>query len=72
MIAFLEGQLVEKHPTHVIVDVQGVGYHVNISLSSYESLLVEDGRVKVLTHLHVTRRRDDALRVCLGVRARFV
>ena len=25
MIAFLEGQLVEKHPTHVIVDVQGRG-----------------------------------------------
>ena len=46
MIAFLQGQMVEKHPTHVIVDVQGVGYHVNISLSSYESLVVEDGRVK--------------------------
>ena len=58
MIAFLEGRLVEKHPTHVIVNVQGVGYHVNISLSSYESLLVEDGRVTVLTHLYV---REDAM-----------
>jgi Holliday junction resolvasome RuvABC DNA-binding subunit len=28
MIAFLDGRLVEKHPTHVIVDVQGVGYQV--------------------------------------------
>jgi Holliday junction DNA helicase RuvA len=60
MIAFLEGGLVEKHPTHVIVDVQGVGYHVNIPLSSYESLEVVDGRVKVLTHLYV---REDALRL---------
>jgi len=58
MIAFLEGGLVEKHPTHVIVDVQGVGYHVNISLSSYESLEVVDDRIKVLTHLHV---REDAM-----------
>ena len=58
MIAFLEGRLVEKHPTHVIVDVQGVGYHVNISLSSYESLSVEDGRVNILTHLYV---REDAM-----------
>ncbi len=58
MIAFLEGTLVEKHPTHVIVNVQGVGYHVNISLSSYESLSVVDGRVTVLTHLYV---REDAM-----------
>ncbi len=58
MIAFLEGQLVEKHPTHIIVDVQGVGYHVHISLSSYESLAIDDGRVKVLTHLYV---REDAM-----------
>ena len=58
MIAFLEGLLVEKHPTHVLVDVQGVGYYVHISLASYESLAVTDGRVKVLTHLHV---REDAM-----------
>ena len=72
MIAFLQGQLVEKHPTHVIVDVQGVGYHVNISLSSYESLVVEDGRVNSSYASLCERRRDDALRVCLSVRARFV
>jgi Holliday junction DNA helicase RuvA len=44
----------------VIVDVQGVGYHVNIPLSSYESLEVVDGRVKLLTHLYV---REDAMRL---------
>lgn len=58
MIAFLEGVLVEKHPTYVIIDVQGVGYHINIPLSSYDSLDVKDGRLKLLTHLHV---REDAM-----------
>ena len=58
MIAFLEGVLIEKQPTHVIIDVQGVGYHINIPLSSYESLDVLDGRLKLLTHLHV---REDAM-----------
>jgi len=50
--------LIEKQPTHVIIDVQGVGYHINIPLSSYESLDVLDGRLKLLTHLHV---REDAM-----------
>ena len=58
MIAFLEGELVEKHPTHVLINVNGVGYHVNIPLSSYESLEVIDERAKVLTYLHV---REDVM-----------
>lgn len=38
MYEYLNGKLVEKHPTHVIVDVGGVGYHVHISLHTFEQL----------------------------------
>lgn len=58
MIAYLEGRLAEKHPTHFIVEVGGVGYHVQVPLSSYEDIEVVEGRVKVLTHLHV---REDIM-----------
>jgi Holliday junction resolvasome RuvABC DNA-binding subunit len=35
MIAFLKGRLVHKEPAFVIIDVNGVGYQVNISLATY-------------------------------------
>jgi Holliday junction DNA helicase RuvA len=38
MIAYLKGKLVEKEPTHVILDVAGVGYWVKISLQTYSAL----------------------------------
>jgi hypothetical protein len=38
MIAHLQGKLVEKTPTHVIIDCGGIGYHVNISLHTYSLL----------------------------------
>jgi len=57
MITFLEGVLVEAMPTHVIVGVQGVGYHVSIPLSSYDKLPAVGQPIKILTHLQV---REDA------------
>jgi Holliday junction DNA helicase RuvA len=57
MITFLEGALVEALPTHVVVGVQGVGYHVNIPLSSYDRLPPTGQGIKILTHLAV---REDA------------
>ncbi len=38
MIAFLKGRLHEKEPTHVIIDANGVGYMVKISLQTYSAL----------------------------------
>ena len=35
MIAFLKGKLVHKDPTYVVIDVNGMGYHVNISLHTF-------------------------------------
>jgi Holliday junction DNA helicase RuvA len=57
MITFLEGVLVEAMPTHVVVVVQGIGYHVAIPLSSYDRLPAVGKQIKILTHLQV---REDA------------
>lgn len=56
MIAFLHGKLAEATPTHVIVDVNGVGYTAFIPLSSYDKLPAKGGDVKLLTHHHVIPR----------------
>jgi Holliday junction DNA helicase RuvA len=52
MIAHLQGKLVEKTPTQVIIDCGGVGYHVNISLHTY-SLLPTTDYIKLFTHLQI-------------------
>ena len=57
MITFLEGALVEAFPTHAVVQVGGVGYHVFIPLSSYDKLPTPGTQFKILTHLVV---REDA------------
>jgi len=53
LIAYLSGLLTYKCPSHVYVDCNGVGYHVNISLNTYSKLepLV---KAKIYTYLHVT------------------
>ncbi|AIG30867.1 Holliday junction branch migration protein RuvA [Flavobacterium psychrophilum] len=50
MIAHIQGKLVEKSPTEVVIDCNGVGYHVNISLHTY-GLLPTTDFVKLFTHL---------------------
>ncbi|MBP7828355.1 MAG: Holliday junction branch migration protein RuvA [Kiritimatiellae bacterium] len=53
MITFLEGRLVEKDPTRVVVNVQGVGYEVFIPLSSYDRLPAPGEPLRLLTYDHV-------------------
>lgn len=60
MISYLDGVLVHKSPTEIIVDVNGVGYAVHIPLSTFEKLDGVNERVKVFTHLHV---REDAMQL---------
>ena len=50
MIAHILGKLVEKTPTEVVIDCNGVGYHINISLHTY-SLLPNTDFIKLYTHL---------------------
>ena len=56
MITHLEGHLVEKTPTYIVLDCNGVGYWVNISLNTF-SQLPDSERVKVYTYLQV---KEDA------------
>ena len=56
MINHLHGRLVEKHPTHVIIDCSGVGYLVLISLNTYETIPDKED-IFLYTHLVV---REDA------------
>lgn len=52
MIHFLRGKLVEKSPTQIIVDCNGIGYEVNISLYTYERL-PSDEAIKIFTYFLV-------------------
>jgi Holliday junction DNA helicase RuvA len=56
MIAHIQGKLVEKTPTDVVIDCSGVGYHVNISLHTF-SLLPQTDFVKLYTYLQI---KEDA------------
>jgi Holliday junction DNA helicase RuvA len=56
MVTHLQGKLVEKSPTEVIIDCGGVGYHVNISLHTY-SLIPNTDFVKLYTYLQI---KEDA------------
>ena len=56
MITQLRGRLVEKSPTSVVIDCQGVGYLVNISLYTFGQLTDEEN-IQLYTHLQV---REDA------------
>ncbi|ELR69728.1 Holliday junction DNA helicase RuvA [Fulvivirga imtechensis AK7] len=52
MISYLKGKLVQKEPTHVVIDVNGIGYHVNISLTTFSSIKNEES-IMLHTYLHV-------------------
>jgi Holliday junction DNA helicase RuvA len=56
MITQLNGRLVSKSPTTIVVDCSGVGYEVHISLYTYGQL-PEDENIRIHTHLQV---REDA------------
>lgn len=60
MIARLEGLLIERHPTRVVIDVGGVGYEALIPLSTFSRLPDEGKTVALRIHTHV---REDAFQL---------
>lgn len=56
MIAFVKGYFVRKTPAQVLVDVNGVGYELQISLNTYSSIQNQD-KGQLFTYFHV---REDA------------
>lgn len=57
MIGRITGTLIEKHPPQVVVDVQGVGYEIDVPMSTFYNLPAIGERVALHTHLVV---REDA------------
>ena len=58
MYEFIQGKLVEKNPAYAVVEANGIGYLLNISIHTY-SRLKEDEHCILYTHLVV--REDDML-----------
>jgi len=58
MIAHLRGRILEKHPSHVVLEAAGVGYEVTISVPSFSGLPAEGAEVSLYIHTHV---REDTL-----------
>lgn len=56
MITHIEGKLTEKNPTDVVIDCNGVGYLLNISLHTY-SQIPDNENLKLFTHFQV---KEDA------------
>jgi Holliday junction DNA helicase RuvA len=56
MITHIKGKLVEKTPTDVVIECNGVGYFINISLHTFSQIPTSEN-VKLYTHLQV---REDA------------
>jgi len=56
MIAYLKGEIQSLEATYLIIDVAGVGYHVNIPLSAFDAFKGQK-TATVLTHLHI---KEDA------------
>jgi len=56
MITHIQGRLIEKNPTDLVIDCNGVGYFINISLHTF-SQLSDDENVKLYTHLQI---REDS------------
>ncbi|NJX16070.1 Holliday junction branch migration protein RuvA [Tamlana crocina] len=52
MITHIQGKLTEKNPTHVVIDCNGVGYMLNISLHTF-SQIPDAENLKLFTHLQV-------------------
>ena len=57
MIGRLSGILLDKNPLQLIVDCQGVGYEVSVTMSTFYQLPSVSERVVLLTHFVV---REDA------------
>ncbi len=67
MIGLLRGKLIEKRPNQVLLDVSGVGYQVQIPLSTFAGLGALHTETTLLIHTHV---REDALALYGFVTAR--
>jgi Holliday junction DNA helicase RuvA len=60
MLAFITGKLVQKEPTHVILENSRIGFDINISVQSYRDLASVGSEIQLFIYLHV---REDLLQL---------
>ena len=60
MYEYISGILDTKRPTEIVIDVNGVGYMLKISLSTYKNIPETGARIKLKCYLHV---REDVLQL---------
>lgn len=60
MIAYVRGLLAEKSPTRAVIEAAGVGYELQIPISTYERLPREGAEAKLLAY-HCVREDDEQL-----------
>jgi Holliday junction DNA helicase RuvA len=58
MYEFIKGKLVERNPAYAVVDVNGIGYLLNISLHTYTQLREDE---QCLLYAHLVVREDDMM-----------
>ncbi len=52
MIGFLKGKLISSKPTKILLDVNGVGYNVNISINTFEKI-TDKNEISLFIHTNV-------------------
>jgi len=60
MIDYVTGKIEQKNPTAIVVAVNGIGYHINTSVQTYEKIPGIGEQVNIKTYLHV---REDILQL---------
>ena len=55
MIEYLNGQIIELNPAHVVIDLNGMGYFVHVSLNTYSAI---SGQKQVRLYIHEVIRED--------------
>ena len=79
MLHKLTGTLLEKYPTHLVLDVQGLGFYLHTSLNTYAALPEPNCQVTLHTHLYfreeqlrlfgfATARERDCFQILLSIR----
>ena len=57
MIGYLKGKIISSKPTHILLDVNGVGYTIRISINTFERI---SGNETVSLYIH-TNVKEDAI-----------
>jgi len=60
MFSYLYGKLVHKNPTNIVLDVNGIGYQLNISLNTFEKLPEVESELRIYT---VLIPREDSIQL---------